>query len=47
MYTGWHLILGKWYYFETEAGKDQGHLYRNTVTPDGYRVGEDGAWTGE
>ncbi len=24
-----------------------GHLYVDTVTPDGYRVGPDGAWTGE
>ena len=43
MVTGWQLIDGKWYFFETEAGKNQGHLYTETVTPDGTRVGPDGA----
>ncbi|WP_194608624.1 hypothetical protein [Clostridium vitabionis] len=44
MLTGWQLIEGKWYYFEPEAGKMQGHLYRNTTTPDGYRVDVNGVW---
>lgn len=44
MYTGWHQIDGKWYYFETESGNLQGHLYRNTVTPDGYKVDKNGVW---
>ncbi len=44
MLTGWVLIAGKWYYFEPVAGKDQGHLYRNQRTPDGFYVGADGAW---
>jgi glucan-binding YG repeat protein len=44
MLTGWQLIEGKWYYFEPEAGKMQGHLYRNTTTPDGYRVDANGVW---
>lgn len=39
MYTGWHQIGGIWYYF----GLD-GRLYQNTMTPDGYSVGTDGAW---
>ncbi len=43
MLTGWQQIDGKWYYFEPDAGKTQGHLYVNTVTPDGYRTGADGA----
>ena len=47
MLTGWQYIDGKWYYFEPEPGKNQGHLYVDTVTPDGYRVDEAGAWTGQ
>ncbi len=43
MVTGRQQIEGKWYYFEPAAGKDQGHLYTDTTTPDGYRVGADGA----
>lgn len=44
MYTGWQLIDGKYYYFETVAGNGQGKLYVNTTTPDGYKVGADGQW---
>ena len=44
MKTGWQMIDGKWYYFEPEAGRNQGHLYRAGLTPDGFYVGEDGAW---
>lgn len=47
MLTGWQLIDGKWYYFEPVDGKNQGHLYRSEATPDGYRVGADGAWDGK
>ena len=43
MYTGWHLINGLWYYFETE-GDLEGRLYRSTTTPDGYQVDESGVW---
>lgn len=39
MYTGWHEIDGKWYFF----GQD-GRMYHNAVTPDGYSVDENGAW---
>ncbi len=46
MLIGWNLIEGVWYYFETEAGKDQGHMYSSERTPDGYYVGPDGAWDG-
>lgn len=44
MYTGWNVIDGKYYYFEPVAGNKQGHLYRNTTTPDGYQVADDGTW---
>lgn len=50
MYTGWNLIDGKWYYFmpydiirNGETIK-MGTLLKNTVTPDGYNVGDDGVW---
>lgn len=39
MYKGWHVIGDKWYFF----GQD-GRMYHNTVTPDGYTVDESGAW---
>ena len=39
MYTGWHLIAGKYYYFN-----DSGRLLMNCVTPDGYRVDAQGVW---
>lgn len=35
----WKEIKGKWYYFNQD-----GYMSSNTVTPDGYRVGADGAW---
>ena len=28
----------------TEGQMNYGEMYRNTVTPDGYRVDENGAW---
>lgn len=39
MATGWKLIEDKWYYFTKE-----GKLIKNSTTPDGYKVGLDGAW---
>lgn len=39
METGWILVSGKWYYL----GSD-GAMFADTTTPDGYRVGSDGAW---
>lgn len=39
METGWILVSGKWYYL----GND-GAMFADTITPDGYRVGSDGAW---
>ena len=43
MVTGWHLIDGKWYYFNPEAHGKLGAMYADGVTPDGYLVGKDGA----
>ncbi len=45
MYTGWHQIGGKWYYFNTEstATAIKGALVTNGTTPDGYTVDETGA----
>lgn len=39
MLTGWRYIRGKWYYFEPT-----GAMQHDGITPDGYRVGSDGAW---
>ena len=36
---GWQLIGGKYYYFNSS-----GYMLADTTTPDGYRVGADGAW---
>ena len=56
MATGWKLIGGFWYYFRSNGamarncwvgnyylGSD-GIMLTNTITPDGYRVGPNGAW---
>ncbi|MGI5959117.1 MAG: hypothetical protein ACOX60_06870 [Massiliimalia sp.] len=40
MSTGWKQVNGKWYYMYAENGR----MAANTTTPDGYRVGPDGAW---
>ena len=37
--NGWQYIGGKYYYFN-----ESGYMLENTTTPDGYRVGPDGAW---
>lgn len=37
--TGWREINYKWYYF----GQD-GYMWHDATTPDGYQVGSDGAW---
>lgn len=43
MYTGWHEIDGKWYYFQEDANGVLGALVTGGPTPDGYTVGADGA----
>jgi len=37
--NAWKEINGKWYYFD-----GVGYMLENTTTPDGYKVGADGAW---
>lgn len=44
MYTGWNEIDGKWYYFSTGSTGPEGSLLTDSVTPDGYRVDENGVW---
>lgn len=43
MFTGWNVIEGKWYYFSETADETKGSMLKDTITPDGYRVGPDGA----
>lgn len=44
MYTGWHEIDGKQYYFNTASDKGTlGAMLSDTTTPDGHKVGADGA----
>ena len=42
--NAWKKIDGKWYYLEPVSGQNKGHLFVNTVTPDGYKVDSNGAW---
>ncbi len=44
MVTGWLPIGTNWYFFNPVSNGLKGAMYRSTTTPDGYRVGEDGAW---
>lgn len=44
MYTGWHQIDGKWYYFNPYSDGWKGALVVNSKTPDGYYVDKDGVW---
>ena len=43
MRTGWQMIDGQLYYFNTQSDGTMGRLFVNTTTPDGYVVGADGA----
>ena len=40
METGWKQLNGNWYYFQAD-----GSLLRNSTTPDGYKVNQDGIWS--
>ena len=44
MVTGWNLIGGTWYYLNPVSDGTMGRLFVNTITPDGYRVDQNGAW---
>lgn len=44
MMTGWQKIEGKWYFLNNEDGHMLGACLLNGTTPDGYKVGPDGAW---
>ena len=37
--NAWREVNGKWYYFD-----GVGYMLHDTITPDGYTVGSDGAW---
>ena len=43
MLTGWQWIDGNCYYLDSQ-GQNEGALYRNTTTPDGYVVDAEGRW---
>ena len=43
MLTGWQWIDGNCYYLDSQ-GQNEGALYRNTTTPDGYAVDSEGRW---
>ena len=43
MLTGWQWIDGNCYYLDSQ-GQNEGALYRNTTTPDGYAVDTEGRW---
>ena len=41
--TGWQWIDGNCYYLDSQ-GQNEGALYRNTTTPDGFTVDSEGRW---
>ena len=43
MLTGWQWIDGNCYYLDPQ-GQNEGALYRNTITPDGFTVDSEGRW---
>lgn len=43
MRTGWQIVDGKAYYLNAMGGRTLGELLKDTTTPDGYKVGPDGA----
>ena len=44
MLTGWQWVDGYCCYFGMDRGNNEGHLYRNEKTPDGYQVDKEGRW---
>src|SRR5699024_10480938 len=42
--SGWNWINGKCYYFNETHDGTFGKLMKNTMTPDGYYVNENGEW---
>lgn len=44
MAVGWKYIDEKWYYFSEISDSSYGAMYRDTITPDGYLLDENGAW---
>ena len=44
MLTGWQWIDGYCYYLGADSGNNEGHLYRNEKTPEGYQVDSEGRW---
>lgn len=44
MLTGWQWIDGNCYYLDSH-GENEGALYRNITTPDGFTVDQEGRWT--
>lgn len=47
MEVGWNNYNDHWYNLSDIDDNTMGIMYVNTLTPDGYRVGEDGSWNGE
>ena len=43
MLTGWQWIDGNCYYLDSQ-GQNEGALYRNSTTPDGFTVDSEGRW---
>ena len=43
MLTGWQWIDGNCYYLDAQ-GQNEGALYRNSTTPDGFTVDSEGRW---
>ena len=43
MLTGWQWVDGNCYYLDLQ-GQNEGALYRNTTTPDGFTVDSEGRW---
>ena len=43
MLTGWQWVGGNCYYLDPQ-GQNEGALYRNTTTPDGFTVDSEGRW---